>query len=145
MAVLLEDIFAVEGKDVQGKPFEHVSRLDCHGENYEMRLTLDINTDIYPMRKADKFTMALATTLHLDGRADDGLYHPNITQSETLLDRYDYVMYGKVFKLEQAPGNISRLTICASFGGLLMELHGDPRNLHGLHLDMNLYLLIRRA
>ena len=33
----------------------------------------------------------------------------------------------------------------ASFGGLLMRLEGDPRNLHEIKLDERIYLLIRRA
>mmetsp|Transcript_13182 Transcript_13182/g.17953 ORF Transcript_13182/g.17953 Transcript_13182/m.17953 type:complete len:144 (-) Transcript_13182:179-610(-) len=141
-AILFEDMFVVEAKDAQGKPFDLVSRFDCQGENYEMSLTIDINTDIYPMKKSDKFTLALATSLQPDGTLDDGTYNPHITQSETLLEKYEYVMYGKVFKFEQFS---DRLAICASFGGLLMELVGDPRNLHGICLDQNLYLLIRRA
>ena len=143
-AILLEDIFTVEGKDVKGKPFDHVSRFDCQGENYEMKLSLDINTDIYPMWKGDKFSLALSHTLHADGTPDDGMYNANIAHADnTLLEKYDYVMYGKVFKLEAVEG--SRLAVTASFGGLLMELQGDSRNLSGINLDQNLYLLIRRA
>jgi DNA-directed RNA polymerase I, II, and III subunit RPABC3 len=143
-AILLEDIFTVEGKDVKGKPFDHVSRFDCQGENYEMKLSLDINTDIYPMWKSDKFSMALASTLYLDGTPDDGMYNPSLSQMDnTLLEKYDYVMYGKVFQLESVEG--SRLSVTASFGGLLMELQGDSRNLSGINLDQSLYLLIRRA
>eukprot|EP00009_Paramoeba_aestuarina_P010494 CAMPEP_0201537804 /NCGR_PEP_ID=MMETSP0161_2-20130828/65804_1 /ASSEMBLY_ACC=CAM_ASM_000251 /TAXON_ID=180227 /ORGANISM="Neoparamoeba aestuarina, Strain SoJaBio B1-5/56/2" /LENGTH=144 /DNA_ID=CAMNT_0047944309 /DNA_START=74 /DNA_END=508 /DNA_ORIENTATION=+ len=142
-SMLFEDLFVVETKDANGKPFDLVSRFECQGENYEMTLTLDINTDIYPLKKTDRFTMALATSL--DGYPDDGAYNPSIAQSESLLDKFEYVMYGKVFKLEQVSTPVVKLAICASFGGLLMELTGDPRNLHDICLDQNLYMLIRKS
>ena len=40
-----------------------MSRLVCRSENYEMELTLDVNTDIYPLYLGDRFTMAIASTI----------------------------------------------------------------------------------
>ena len=31
-----------------------------------------------------------------------------------------------------------------SYGGLLMRLHGDANNLHGMELDSHVYLLIKK-
>ena len=39
-----------------------------------------------------------------------------------MIDKYEYVMYGKVFKCAEAGGG--QLIIHISFGGLLMELRG---------------------
>lgn len=39
-----------------------------------MFMHLDVNTEIYPMAVGDKFTMALAHTLNLDGTPDTGYY-----------------------------------------------------------------------
>lgn len=39
-----------------------------------MFMHLDVNTEIYPMDVGDKFTMALAHTLNLDGTPDTGYY-----------------------------------------------------------------------
>ncbi|PPD75272.1 hypothetical protein GOBAR_DD27802 [Gossypium barbadense] len=41
-----------------------------------MYMHLDVNTEIYPMHVGDKFTMALAHTLNLDGTPDTGYYTP---------------------------------------------------------------------
>lgn len=48
------------------------------------------------------------------------------------MDQYDYVTYGKVFKIEAvaAGGGGSRepkVAVMISFGGLLMKLAGDQR------------------
>lgn len=41
-----------------------------------MYMLLDVNSELYPMRVGDKFTMALAHTLNLDGTPDTGYYTP---------------------------------------------------------------------
>ena len=51
-----------------------VTRIVCKGVSYEMDLTLDINSEVYPMKQGEKFTLALASTLDLDGKPDDGLF-----------------------------------------------------------------------
>jgi len=51
------------------------------------------------------------------------------------MDQYEYVTYGKVFKIESAPSagaNVggskeSKVAIMISFGGLLMKLSGDQK------------------
>ena len=40
-----------------------VSRIVCKGQNFEMEMSLDVNTDIYPVEDGDKFMLALASTL----------------------------------------------------------------------------------
>ncbi len=37
-----------------------------------MELVLDINSEIYPMELNQKFSMALARTINLDGTLDEG-------------------------------------------------------------------------
>tara|TARA_R110002050_G_scaffold111019_1_gene224102 strand:- start:563 stop:1000 length:438 start_codon:yes stop_codon:yes gene_type:complete len=142
-SILFDDIFVVTEKDPNGKFFDKVSRFVCKGEEYEMDLVIDINTDIYPMNKDEKFTLTLATTLNLDGRMEiEGSYMAS--DGETLADEYEYVMHGKVFKFGGKGQSVDLREIVVSFGGLLMQLTGDARNLHGISLDQNLYLLIRK-
>lgn len=43
-----------------------------------MFMHLDVNSEIYPLGVGQKFTMALATTLNLDGTPDSGYYTPVI-------------------------------------------------------------------
>lgn len=51
-----------------------VTRLQCRltEEGYDMVLDLDVNTDLYPLEIGDKFSLALAPTLSLDGAPDAG-------------------------------------------------------------------------
>jgi DNA-directed RNA polymerase I, II, and III subunit RPABC3 len=62
------------------------------------------------------------------------------------MDKYEYVMYGRVFKYKDASAQGAvRADVFVSFGGLLMQLTGDPARLQELALDLNVYLLIRKV
>lgn len=137
--VLFEEIFSVESVDNQH--FDKVSRLICKSENFEMQLILDINTDIYPMEAGEKFSLALASKINLDGSQEPEFYTP--IRGPTLLDKYKYAMCGKIFDCPDSKVRRGDISVLASFGGLLMELSGDPRNLTKLELDMRVYLLLR--
>lgn len=66
-------------------------------------------------------------------RVDSTHIHPYHARCQpSLIDQYDYVTYGKVFKIEAvaAGGGGSRepkVAVMISFGGLLMKLAGDQR------------------
>ena len=68
--------------------------------------------------------------------------HGCVHVQPTLLDRYDYGMYGKVFQYDHEGGNM--VAIYASFGGLLMCLRGEQRHLHMIHNDTRIYCLLRK-
>ena len=51
-----------------------VSRIEARSEQYDMELTLDINCEIYPMVVGEKFALALAPTLSLEGVPDQGVF-----------------------------------------------------------------------
>ena len=90
---------------------------------YEMDLTLDVATDVYPLAPGDKVSLALARTLNLDGTPTEEAWGPAAQAPRaTLADSYEYVMFGQVFKFKDAPGG--RLEAYASCGGLLMKLGG---------------------
>ncbi|XP_038710662.1 DNA-directed RNA polymerases II, IV and V subunit 8B [Tripterygium wilfordii] len=142
-AVIFEDIFVVDKLDPDGKKFDKVTRIESRSQNLDMFMHLDVNTEIYPMREGDKFTMALAHTLNLDGTPDTGYY----TQGgrKTLADKYEYVMHGKLYKIsEEGSGKAIRAEVYVSYGGLLMMLRGDPSNVAKFELDQRLFLLIRK-
>lgn len=142
---LFEDIFIVTRIDPDGKKFDRVNRIEARSEQLDMYMQLDVATDIYPMSIGDKFTMVLAPTLNLDGTPDTGYY----TQAgrKTLADKYDYVMHGKLYKIseESKSGQVPKVEIYASFGGLLMLLKGDPSSAANLELDQRLFLLMRKV
>ncbi|KAK5583147.1 hypothetical protein RB653_004737 [Dictyostelium firmibasis] len=140
-SVLFEDTFEVKEIDPDGKKFDRVSRFVCYSENYEMDLQIDIATHIYPLGH-ERFKMVLASSLNLDGSSDNSGLHD--TNKPSLADKYDYVMYGKIFKY-QKENSSSKVSVFASFGGLLVLLQGDPRYLPGIELDARIYLLIKKA
>ncbi len=68
----------------------------------KLEIQLDVNTDIYPMEKDAYYAMAIASSINMDGSEDfDILKYQYEGSSEglgTLMDQYQYVMHGKIFK-----------------------------------------------
>jgi DNA-directed RNA polymerase I, II, and III subunit RPABC3 len=138
---LFDDLFEVNSVDPDGKKFDRVSRILAQGENYGSDLLLDINFELFPLKIREKFTLALSSTLNLDGTPDDGTFDQS--GRETLADRYDYVMYGRVYKYEESNG--TRTAVYISFGGLLMRLEAEAKNLTAFVVGNNSYLLVKRV
>ena len=140
--IVYEDIFEILDQDADGKRFDRVSRFRCRSA-FESDLQIDINVDIYKLEIGTKFTLVLAPTLSLDGTPEDPAYDQS--GKESLADSYEYVMYGKVFKKQdENEGGIRRSAVTISFGGLLMQLKADPKNLQDVDIDNRLYVLIRK-
>ncbi|KAG1675645.1 hypothetical protein FOA52_002354 [Chlamydomonas sp. UWO 241] len=147
--ILFEDIFEVVKRDPDGKKFDRVSRYVCKSDLFECDMTLDVNVDVYPMEVGKKYKVALASTLNPDGTPSSDKYDasfPGISGQPSLMDKYDYVMFGKVFKYKDntSSGQI-RVEVFISFGGLLMQLIGDPKKLEDLEVDSPVYLLVRKV
>ncbi|EFJ22805.1 hypothetical protein SELMODRAFT_104121 [Selaginella moellendorffii] len=143
--LLFEDIFTITGIDTDGKKFDKaVSRIEARSEQFDMQLVLDVNIDVYPIARTDKFTLALSSTLRLDGTPDDGVFDQS--RKKSLADKYEYVMYGKLYKYDDdESGGAIKIGVYVSFGGLLMMLKGDKQHLGNLKLDQRLYLLMRKV
>lgn len=103
-----------------------------------------MNTLLRQTSSADRALSCLlaASTLALDGSPDSGAFDQSGNPS--LLDQYDYVMYGKLYKWSQAEPK-KPVEVYVSFGGLLMRLRGDPNHLSKLQVDSRIYLLLRKA
>ncbi|GAB4822226.1 hypothetical protein N2152v2_009272 [Parachlorella kessleri] len=157
-AQILDDIFEVLEKDPDGKKFDKVSRIKCRSDLYEMDLILDVNVDIYPIEVSEKLAVVIANTLNLDGTPGPATFDGSLATGSrpTLMDKYDYVMHGKVFKYKdnsssgQLKADVSRaarldVEVYVSFGGLLMQLTGDPKRLEELDIDQNVYILMRKV
>ena len=65
-----------------------------------MELTLDVNTEIYPLSISDKFTFLLTASI-----SETASNEPWRNLDSTLANDYDYVMYGKVYKYDDAAGS----------------------------------------
>ena len=54
---------------------------------------------------ADKFRLVLVTTLREDGSADAGEWAPQDVGIPSRADSFEYVMYGKVYRIEGDEGS----------------------------------------
>ena len=71
-----------------------------------MALTLDINCELFPLKVAQKFSLLLAKSLDPEAASaagpasSGGVPFKAAGGAPSLADKYDYVMFGKVYKLE---------------------------------------------
>ena len=83
-----------------------MSRIEAKSEVMKIDIELDVNTDIYPMEKDAYYSMVIANSVNLDGSEEfDILRYDHFGGGSagqdghgSLLDQYQYVMHGKVFK-----------------------------------------------
>jgi DNA-directed RNA polymerase I, II, and III subunit RPABC3 len=136
--MLLQQSFEVTDIDPHGKKFDRVSRIVCSSDS--LTLTLDVNTEIFPLEPSDKLSLLL--TYSLSGNVDSRKKQTYTLPGKSIADDYDYVMYGKVFKYDD--NGSSLVSVYCSFGGLLMCLQGDYRQLQQISVGEYLYLLIRK-
>ncbi|WPH04734.1 DNA-directed RNA polymerases i, ii, and iii 145 kDa polypeptide [Acrodontium crateriforme] len=125
--------------------YDRVTRLIATSNDSTTTLTLDINSELYPLSSGDQFNLLVATTLNLDGKVEEGKgsgWRERRSGEQTLADLWDYVCYGKVYRHEEM-GEGGNIKVYVSFGGLLMCLDGPYRKLSPLRID-NVYLLLKR-
>ena len=67
-----------------------------------------------------------------------------LTQTGTQMDDFEYVMHGKIFKIETSQNVDNQQKLYISFGGLLMLLVGDAKPLEQFKLDMYVYLMVKK-
>ncbi|KAI6132696.1 RNA polymerase [Pisolithus croceorrhizus] len=151
--IVFDDVFTINGIDKEGKKFDRVSRLYARSRNYDMDMTLDYNTELFPVSMGQTITMALASSLSRDsGQTGSGaegvdvedkdVWRPDGKGRKGLEEDYEYVMYGKVYKFDG--GNAETVTVYASFGGLLLSLTGFFRHMAGIVLGDPIFILLRK-
>merc|ERR1711879_855153 len=121
---LFEDSFDVTDIDKEGQRFDRVSRFECRGQDLDnVDLSLDINIELYKLERGDKFQMVLTRNLDKSGAPTDSQMEFDQSGRPSLADDYEYVMYGKVFKVQQSKEKSKQelFEVLASFGGLLMR------------------------
>ena len=121
---------------------------------------LDINSDIYPLEVGGSYSIVLARSIEENGKAkaNEFDYEYTLNKKNTLMDKYEYVMRGRVFQFsseKKRNGESSEkdsLCISISFGGLLLDISnlkrdnvtGKPKAFEDIDLDEELYLLIKK-
>ncbi|CAL9737307.1 DNA-directed RNA polymerases I, II, and III subunit RPABC3 [Monosporozyma servazzii] len=142
---LFDDIFNVTEAD-PGR-YNRIARIEANSTTQEQcKLTLDINIELFPVQTNEQLTITLASSLSLGGddtKQDNknASWRPPQPNERSLADDYDYVMHGTAYRFEEVTKDI--IAVYYSFGGLLMRLEGNYRNLNALKQE-NAYLLIRR-
>lgn len=140
--ILFEDMFNVDSVDLAR--YNKVSRIEAQlATSADVKITLDINSELFPVKDTDSLTITLASLLgnELSLFTSNGSWRPPKRGDKSLADDYDYVMYGTVYKFEESAGN-DKMAVYISFGGLLMRLEGGYRSLSNLKQE-NAYILIR--
>lgn len=136
-----DDVIKVE--KIDDKKYDKVSRITARSEDLDMRLVLDVNTEIYPIHVGDRFRMVLSKSLYPDGSTVT-VHNPQDKQ-KSLADKFEYVMHGLLYKMsEGTSGHDPAAEVYISFGGLQMKLEGDPTKIGNYNVDEKLFLLMRR-
>lgn len=140
MSTLFSELFRIESVD-KGR-YDRAARLQgtCIAAA-DVVLTIDVNTDLFPVTAGETITLALANTLSPDGEAPARSWRPPKAGEKSLADDFDYVMQGTVYKFSETAND--KLALYASFGGLLMSLEGSHRHLGALKQEQ-IFVLIRR-
>ena len=138
-----EDNLLVKSIDKNGKVFDRISRVEGIGTETGCQIVLDVNSDIYPVSKDKVYKILLTKSLFSDNFTPNQFNYEIYLKKNTLMDSYDYVMNGKVFKLTEELE--SKVAVHISFGGLILGITGDPKHLSSLNLDERLYFLMKKV
>ena len=81
-----------------------VSRVSATSQTFKLQIELDINTEIYPVEEGAFYKLVIASSVNADGSDTfDMIRYENEGSKSglgTLIDQYEYVMHGKVFKYQ---------------------------------------------
>ncbi|KAL1300824.1 hypothetical protein AAHE18_18G209100 [Arachis hypogaea] len=100
--LLFDDVFKVENIDPDGKKYDKVSRIVAQSEKRDMHMLLDVNTEIYPMNKDERFLMALSPSLVLNTK--DG--------PVPIQDKFEYIMHGRLYNITNDGSSEADLEVC---------------------------------
>eukprot|EP00928_Gymnodinium_smaydae_P079496 TRINITY_DN63409_c0_g1_i1.p1 TRINITY_DN63409_c0_g1~~TRINITY_DN63409_c0_g1_i1.p1 ORF type:complete len:155 (+),score=35.63 TRINITY_DN63409_c0_g1_i1:91-555(+) len=142
---LFEDSFTI--KTVDNSRFERAGRIDCHSVAFENNLELDVNNIIYPVTPGEQVHVAITDNVSpADNprRLTTAYDHDPRLLGRSIMDQFEYVMFGKVYKKE-AKAKDGTAVVFASFGGLLMKLSGVGQQLTDFHQGDSIYLLMRKV
>ncbi|XP_028801707.1 DNA-directed RNA polymerases II and V subunit 8A [Neltuma alba] len=132
---LFNDIFKVEDVDPDGKKYDKVSRIVAKSEKCDMYMLLDVNTEIYPLNKNERFLMVLSPSLVLNTK--DG--------KVSIQDKFEYIMHGRLYNItKEGSKDEFEVEVYASFGGLQMMIRGHVSHCLKFVVDQNLFLLLRK-
>ena len=157
---VFDEILKVENIDKESKIFEKVQRCEGKTQKTNYNILLDVNSDLYPMEVGCLYSIVLAKCIEENGRTktDEFDYELTTNKKNTLMDKFEYVMRGRVFqftsekKRNADSSGKDSLCISISFGGLLLDISNltrdntskKPKSFEDINLDEELYLLMKK-
>lgn len=105
-ATLFEENFVIT--NINAEKYDRVLRLYATSDDNSVKLTLDVNSDLFPVKEGEHIACQLASSLQLDGSKDNKGWRDVSTGEPTLADMFDYVCHGKIYKFEDSKeeGNV---------------------------------------
>ena len=140
--IYFEDTLVINSLDKEGKVFDKITRIEGTTTDNSCNIILDVNSDIYKISKDKHYALLLTKSLYPDGATSNQFNYELYLKKNSLLENYEYVMNGKVFKLTEEQH--AKVTVHISFGGLILGITGDPVYLTALNLDERVYLLMKK-
>ena len=96
---LYEDTFSITS--LNSEKYDRVARVTGTNANGDSYMSLDINSQLYPLATGDQVYILLSSTLSSDGTKDDGKAWREVSRGgSTLADHYEYVCHGKIYRFE---------------------------------------------
>merc|ERR1712203_924354 len=96
---MFEDSFTI--KSVDNSRFERAGRIDCESVVFSNNLELDINNMIYPVTPGEQVFVAICDNVSpadTQRRLSTGHDHDPRLLGRSIMDQFEYVMYGKIYK-----------------------------------------------
>ena len=93
----------------------------------------------------DILDILITKTLNEDGSPMEEDTYSSSYGRGSLMDKYEYVMNGIVFKFVEDTAKKGYVSVIASFGGLLLMVYGKQDDLKNFVMDDRIFLLIRKA
>eukprot|EP00427_Karlodinium_veneficum_P048033 CAMPEP_0169224300 /NCGR_PEP_ID=MMETSP1016-20121227/22590_1 /TAXON_ID=342587 /ORGANISM="Karlodinium micrum, Strain CCMP2283" /LENGTH=163 /DNA_ID=CAMNT_0009302729 /DNA_START=18 /DNA_END=509 /DNA_ORIENTATION=+ len=150
--MIFEDSFIVNSVD--NSRFERAARVAIKSQTgLRNSIEIDINNIIYPVKVDEQLQVALTDNVSpMDNPKSLRTAHDHDKRilGESIMDQFEYVMYGKVYKKTdnkpQKDGDVRTATVFVSFGGLLMKLDSEQTDaLKDLHVNDGVYFLMRKV
>ncbi|CAN4110507.1 unnamed protein product [Withania somnifera] len=136
-----DEIIKVVKVDADGKKYDKVSPIEAESSDGGASIQLDINSELYPMKRKELYRMVISTTLHMDGSTVTS-YPP---EGKSLADKFEYIVHGLVYKVSMdGSGTDKKVVVYVSFGGLQLMLKSYPLKMQKFKLDQRLFLLLRK-
>ena len=140
--IYFEDNLKIDTLDKNGKVFDRITRIEGTAVDTKCKIVLDINSEIYKVSKDKIYSILITKSLYPDGNLSNTFNYEMYLKKNSLMENYDYVMNGKVFKLTEELDQ--QIGVHISFGGLIMGIIGDKMQLTSLNVDERVYFLMKK-